>query len=86
MLVMKKNVATKCETVLLDFKNAPYFRFKKSPFLIGQPPIKSFVITCITVKGSYFQDLAKYGMVIIGDTADPNSAICIHKQPNDYLS
>ncbi len=35
---------------------------------------------------------AKLGMVIIGDTADPNSALCIHmihyqfKQPNDYLS
>ena len=27
---------------------------------------------------------AKWGMVIIGDTADTNSAICIHmiKQPN----
>ena len=32
----------------------------------------------------------KWGMVIIGDTADPNSALCIQfyqfKQPNDYLS
>ncbi len=29
---------------------------------------------------------AWWGMVIIADTANPNAALCINKQPNDYLS
>ena len=30
------------------------------------------------LKRSYFLDYSRKGMVIIGDTAGPNSALCIH--------